>query len=107
VLHPKDVFVQQFVSPCNQTFSDNLRTEVIVVVAAELVAEVFLVVVVAHRHVSFFFFFFFFYLSVSYKFVTFHIKCFKVINNKLRCFLFYKKKMEFCTWLGTSRTSTF
>ncbi len=52
VLHPKDVFVQQFVSPCNQTFSDNPRTEVIVVVAAELVVEDVAVVVAAHCHVS-------------------------------------------------------
>jgi hypothetical protein len=52
VPHPKDVFVQRFVFPCTQTFSGNPRTEVIVVVAAELVAEVFLVVVVAHCHVS-------------------------------------------------------
>ena len=40
VLHPKDAFVQRFVFPCTQTFSGNPRTEVIVVVAAELVAEV-------------------------------------------------------------------
>ena len=51
-LLPKDVSVQRVVSPYSQTFSDNLRTEVIVVVAAELVAEVFLVVVVAHFHIS-------------------------------------------------------
>ncbi len=47
MLHPKDVFVQRFVFPCNQTSSDNPRTEVIVVVAVELVAED-VVVVVAH-----------------------------------------------------------
>ncbi len=51
---PKDVSVQQVVSPCNQTFSGNLRTEVIVVVAAaELAAEdVAVVVAVAHCHAS-------------------------------------------------------
>jgi hypothetical protein len=48
-LHPKDVFVQRFVFPCTQIFSDNPRTEVIVVVAVELVAED-VVVVVAHCH---------------------------------------------------------
>jgi hypothetical protein len=54
VPQPKDVFVQQFVSPCSQTFSDNLRTEVIVVVVvAELVAEdVAVVVAAAQCHVS-------------------------------------------------------
>jgi hypothetical protein len=51
VPHPKDVFVQRFVFPCTQTFSGNPRTEVIVVVAAELVAEVFVVVAIAHCHV--------------------------------------------------------
>ncbi len=52
VLRPKDFFVQPFVVPCNQTFSDNPRTEVIVA-AAEFVAEEFAVVVaVAHCHVS-------------------------------------------------------
>ncbi len=53
-LHPEDVFVQQIVFPCTQTFSDNLRTEVIVVVAvAETVAEdVAVVVAVVHYHVS-------------------------------------------------------
>ena len=51
VLHPKDAFVQRFVFPCTQTFSGNPRTEVIVVVAAELVAEVFVVVAIAHCHV--------------------------------------------------------
>jgi hypothetical protein len=53
VLQPKDVSVQQSVFPCNQTFSGNLRTEVIVVVVAEFVAEdVAVVVAVAHCHVS-------------------------------------------------------
>jgi hypothetical protein len=52
-LHPKDVSVQPSVSPCTQTFSDNLRKEVIVVVAvAELVAEDVAVVVAAHCHAS-------------------------------------------------------
>jgi hypothetical protein len=52
-LHPKDVFVQPFVSPCTQIFSGNLRTEVIVVVAAaEFVAEDVAVVVAAHCHAS-------------------------------------------------------
>ena len=52
-LHPKHVSVQPFVSPCTQTFSGNLRTEVIViVVAAEPVAEdVAVVVAVVHCHV--------------------------------------------------------
>ncbi len=39
VLHPKDAFVQRFVFPCTQNFSGNPRMEVIVVVAAEVVAE--------------------------------------------------------------------
>jgi hypothetical protein len=52
-LQPKDASVQQFVFPCIQTFSGNLRTEVIVVVVAEEVAEdVAVVVAVAHCHVS-------------------------------------------------------
>ena len=51
-LQPKDVSVQQSVFPCNQTFSGNLRTEVIVVVVAEEVAEDVAVVVAAHCHVS-------------------------------------------------------
>jgi hypothetical protein len=51
-LQPRDVFVQQSVFPCNQTFSDNLRTEVIVVVVVEFVAEDVAVVVAAHCHVS-------------------------------------------------------
>ncbi len=51
-LQLKDVSVQQSVDPCNQIFSGNLRTEVIVVVAAaELVAEDVVVVVAAHCHV--------------------------------------------------------
>jgi hypothetical protein len=45
---PKDVFAQQFIFPCTQIFSGNLRTEVIVVVVvAELVAEDVAVVVAA------------------------------------------------------------
>ena len=48
-LLPKDVSVQRVVSPYSQTFSDNLRTEVIDVAAVELVAED-VVVVVAHCH---------------------------------------------------------
>jgi hypothetical protein len=51
-LQPRDVFVQQSVFPCNQTFSGNLRTEVIVVVVVEEVAEDVAVVVAAHCHVS-------------------------------------------------------
>jgi hypothetical protein len=51
-LQPKDVSVQQSVFPCNQTFSGNLRTEVIVVVVAEFVAEDVAVVVAVHYHVS-------------------------------------------------------
>ena len=51
-LQPIDVSVQQSVFPCNQTFSGNLRTEVIVVVVAEEVAEDVAVVVAAHCHVS-------------------------------------------------------
>ena len=51
-LQPKDVSVQQSVSPLSQTFSGNLRTEVIVVVVAEEVAEDVAVVVAAHCHVS-------------------------------------------------------
>ncbi len=48
----KVVSAQRFVVPCNQTFSDNLRTEaIVVVVAAELVAEDVAVVVAAHCHV--------------------------------------------------------
>jgi hypothetical protein len=50
-LQPRDVFVQQSVFPCNQTFSGNLRTEVIVVVVVEEVAEDVAVVVAAHYHV--------------------------------------------------------
>ncbi len=49
--HPKDVFAQRFVSPCNQTFSGNPRTEVIVVVAEHVAVDV-AVVVAAHCHVS-------------------------------------------------------
>ncbi len=53
MLQPKDVSVQQSVFPCNQTFSDNLRTEAIVVVVAEFVAEdVAVVVAVVHYHIS-------------------------------------------------------
>jgi hypothetical protein len=53
VLQPKDVSVQQSVSPLSQTFSGNLRTEVIVVVVVvEEVAEDVAVVVAAHCHVS-------------------------------------------------------
>ena len=51
-LQPRDVFVQQSVFPCNQTFSGNLRTEVIDVVVVEEVAEDVAVVVAAHCHVS-------------------------------------------------------
>jgi hypothetical protein len=51
-LQPIDVSVQQSVFPCNQTFSGNLRTEVIVVVVAEFVAEDVAVVVAVHYHVS-------------------------------------------------------
>ena len=51
-LQPKDVFVQQSVFPCNQTFSGNLKTEVIVVVVVEEVAEDVAVVAAAHCHVS-------------------------------------------------------
>ncbi len=52
VLQPKDVSVQPFDVPCNQIFSGNLRTEVIVVVAAAFVAEdVAVVVAVVHCHV--------------------------------------------------------
>ena len=52
-LQPKDVSVQQSVFPCNQTFSGNLRTEVIVVVVVvEEVAEDVAVVVAAHCHAS-------------------------------------------------------
>ena len=51
-LQPKDVSVQQSVFPCNQTFSGNLKTEVIVVVVAEFVAEDVAVVVAVHYHVS-------------------------------------------------------
>ena len=50
-LQPIDVSVQQSVFPCNQTFSGNLRTEVIVVVVSEFVAEDVAVVVAAHCHV--------------------------------------------------------
>ena len=50
-LQPIDVSVQQSVFPCNQTFSGNLRTEVIVVVVAEFVAEDVAVVVAVHYHV--------------------------------------------------------
>jgi hypothetical protein len=50
-LQPKDVSVQQSVFPCNQIFSGNLRTEVIVVVVAEFVAEDVAGVVAAHCHV--------------------------------------------------------
>ena len=49
MLHPKDAFVQRFVCPCNLTSSGNWRTEVIVVVAAEFVAED-VVVDVGHCH---------------------------------------------------------
>ena len=49
VLHPKDLFVQSFVFPCPQIFSGNSKTEVIVVVVAEVVAEG-VVVVFAHCH---------------------------------------------------------
>jgi hypothetical protein len=54
VLQPKDVSVQQSAFPCNQTFSGNLRTEVIVVVVVvvEEVAEDVAVVAAAHCHVS-------------------------------------------------------
>jgi hypothetical protein len=52
VLQLKDVSVQQSVFPCNQTFSGNLRTEVIVVVVVEEVAEDVAVVAAAHCHVS-------------------------------------------------------
>ena len=52
VLHPKDAFVQRFVFPCTQTFSGNPRMEVIVIVAAEVVAEDVVVVVAAHCQVS-------------------------------------------------------
>ena len=52
MLQLKDVSVQRFVSPCSQIFSDNLRTEVIVVVVAEFVAEDVAVVVAVHYHVS-------------------------------------------------------
>ena len=54
MLQLKDVSVQQSVVPCNQISSGNLRTEVIVVVAAaELAAEdVAVVVAVAHCHAS-------------------------------------------------------
>ena len=51
MLQPKDVSVQQSAFPCNQTFSGNLRTEVIVVVVAEEVAEDVAVVVAVHYHV--------------------------------------------------------
>ena len=51
MLQPKDVFVQQSAFPCNQTFSGNLRMEVIVVVVVEGVAED-VVVVAAHCHAS-------------------------------------------------------
>ncbi len=54
MLHPKGVFVQRFVFPCTQTSSGNPRTEVTVVVAAELVVEDVAVVVAAHCHVSYF-----------------------------------------------------
>jgi hypothetical protein len=51
-LHPKDVSVQPSDVPCNQISSGNLRTEVIVLVAAELVVEDVVVVVAAvHCHV--------------------------------------------------------
>jgi hypothetical protein len=50
-LHPKDVFVRLFVSPRTQTFSDNLRTEVTVVVVESVAEEVAVVVAVAHCHV--------------------------------------------------------
>ena len=51
-LQPIDVSVQQSVFPCNQTFSGNLKTEVIVVVVVEEVAEDVAVVAAAHCHVS-------------------------------------------------------
>ena len=50
MLQLKDVSVQRFVFPCSQIFSDNLRTEVTVVVV-ESVAEDVAVVAVAHCHV--------------------------------------------------------
>ncbi len=51
---PKDVSAQQFVFPCSQIFSGNLRTEVIVVVVAAepVVEDVAVVVAVAHCQVS-------------------------------------------------------
>ncbi len=53
MLQLKDVSVQQSVVPCNQIFSGNLITELIVVVVDEEVAEdVAVVVAVAHCHVS-------------------------------------------------------
>ena len=52
MLQLKDVSVQQSVVPCNQISSGNLRTEVIVGVVAEEVAEDVAVVVAAHCHVS-------------------------------------------------------
>jgi hypothetical protein len=52
VLQLKDVSVQQSVVPCNQISSGNLRTEVIVGVVAEEVAEDVVVVVAVHYHVS-------------------------------------------------------
>ncbi len=52
MLQLKDVSVQQSAFPCNQTFSGNLRTEVIVDVVVEEVAEDVAVVVAAHCHVS-------------------------------------------------------
>ena len=51
MLRLKDVFVQPFAVPCNQIFSGNLSTEVIVVVVAEFVVEDVAVVVAAHCHV--------------------------------------------------------
>ena len=52
MLQLKDVSVQQSVSPLSQTFSGNLRTEVIVVVVVEEVAEDVADGVAAHCHVS-------------------------------------------------------
>ena len=52
MLQLKDVSVQQSVVPCNQIFFGNLRTEVIVVVVDEELAEDVAVVVAAHCHAS-------------------------------------------------------
>ena len=41
--------------------------------------------------------FFFFPLFVSYKRIIFENR--KYVNNSNKTFLFYKKKVEFCTWL--------